>query len=229
MRRITRIVVHCTATREGADYSAADIDRWHEARGWSGIGYHAVVRLDGTIEPGRPEDKIGAHVAGYNSDSLGIVYVGGCQSDGKTPKDTRTIAQRAALLRQVREWMERHQIPVASVVGHYELDTLKACPSFSMPNFRRDLQGAIAPKPAAAVGGPATLAPLLRPPYPDSILAQLVRAALGADTLADAVHRVAEVQEAAGLVPDGIVGAKTWPVLIDHIGAERAALLHPRA
>lgn len=77
MRKINEIIVHCAATAEGKNFKAADIDRWHKQRGWDGIGYHHVVDLDGTIEPGRPESKQGAHCLGHNANSIGVVYVGG--------------------------------------------------------------------------------------------------------------------------------------------------------
>ncbi|MBQ0048079.1 MAG: N-acetylmuramoyl-L-alanine amidase [Prevotellaceae bacterium] len=97
MRTINELIIHCSATAEGKDFTAADIDRWHRVQGWSGIGYHFVIRLDGTVEPGRPIDKAGAHCSGHNANSLGICYIGGIAPDGKTPKDTRTPAQRLSL------------------------------------------------------------------------------------------------------------------------------------
>jgi len=98
MRTIKYIILHCTATAQGKAFTAADIDRWHRARGWKGIGYHYVVRLDGTVEHGRPEAQIGAHCVGVNATSIGVCYVGGLAADGRTPKDTRTPEQRVALL-----------------------------------------------------------------------------------------------------------------------------------
>ena len=221
MRAINRIIVHCTATREGADYSAADIDRWHHARGWSGIGYHAVVRLDGTIEPGRDLSHVGAHVTGHNANSLGLVYVGGCAADGKTPKDTRTPEQYAAILAQVAAWMERFDLPVSAVLGHYELDHLKACPSFDMQQFRRELFAHMNPAPAHPT--PALDLPVLRPPYPATRAAELLRVVLDAADLTDTAARVRMLQSGAGLPADGIVGPKTWPILIDFIGNYSAA------
>lgn len=140
-----RIFVHCTATPAGRDVTATDIDRWHKEKGWAGIGYHAVVRLDGAVEKGRDTNKnddstddIGAHCYGHNRDTLAVVYVGGCNADMK-PADTRTAAQRAALLSQVRAWMKRFRIPLSQVFGHYEFDSGKACPSFDMHEFCREL------------------------------------------------------------------------------------------
>lgn len=127
MRKINEIIVHCTATPEGKNFKAADIDRWHKQRGWDEIGYHHVVDLDGTVEPGRPESKQGAHCLGHNANSIGVVYVGGLASDGKTPKDTRTPQQKAALVKLLTELKQRY--PDATIHGHRDF-AAKACPSF---------------------------------------------------------------------------------------------------
>ncbi len=126
-RKINEIIVHCTATAEGKNFKAADIDRWHKQRGWDGIGYHHVIDLDGTVEPGRPESKQGAHCLGHNANSIGVVYVGGLASDGKTPKDTRTPQQKAALVKLLTELKRRY--PGATIHGHRDF-AAKACPSF---------------------------------------------------------------------------------------------------
>jgi len=127
MRHIDEIIVHCSATRAGADFSASDIDRWHRLRGWNGIGYHYVVRLDGTVEQGRPLEKPGAHCAGHNNRSVGVCYIGGVMSDGVTPDDTRTPAQRTSLLKILKQL--RRQFPGARIRSHRDF-AAKACPSF---------------------------------------------------------------------------------------------------
>lgn len=147
MRKINRIVVHCSATPEGRDVTAADINKMHIARGFKKIGYHYVVRLDGTVETGRKENEIGAHAKGYNANSIGVCYVGGLASDGKTPKDTRTPAQKSALKKLLHTLKQRY--PDARIVGHRDLspDTnhngkvdkwewIKACPCFdAIPEY----------------------------------------------------------------------------------------------
>ena len=90
MRSITEIIIHCSATAEGRDFGVADIRRWHKAQGWTDVGYHYVVRLDGTVQEGRALSEPGAHCKGHNAHSIGICYVGGLAADGRTPKDTRT-------------------------------------------------------------------------------------------------------------------------------------------
>lgn len=128
-RKITDLVVHCAATPAGKPFFAADIRRWHKAQGWSDIGYHFVVDLDGVIEVGRAIGTAGAHVAGHNSTTIGICYVGGVAADGKTPADTRTPAQKAALLELLKTLKAR--FPRAGIRGHRDFPGVaKACPSF---------------------------------------------------------------------------------------------------
>lgn len=129
MRQINYIIIHCSATKAGQDFRAKDIDRWHRERGWDGIGYHKVIDLDGTIEPGRSEAKPGAHCKGHNSDSIGICYIGGLDKNGK-PADTRTELQKAALAGLVADYKRR--FPNAKVVGHRDMPNVhKACPCFN--------------------------------------------------------------------------------------------------
>ena len=130
-RRIEEIIVHCTATPEGRPVSVNTIRGWHIGQGWRDIGYHWVVLLDGTIAPGRPESQVGSHVAGHNSGTLGVVYVGGVGADGKTPKDTRTPAQKAALLELCRALIQRYPA-IRKVTGHNDHTSAKACPSFDV-------------------------------------------------------------------------------------------------
>ncbi|MBQ0023122.1 MAG: N-acetylmuramoyl-L-alanine amidase [Prevotellaceae bacterium] len=129
MREITEIIIHCSATAEGKDFGAADIDRWHKNRGWSCIGYHFVVRLDGTVEQGRQMRMAGAHCAGHNMCSIGVCYIGGCAADGVTPKDTRTEAQKRALKNIVT--VLKACYPNATIHGHREFSA-KACPCFDV-------------------------------------------------------------------------------------------------
>lgn len=132
MRKITEIILHCAATPEGKDFTVADIDRWHRARKFNGIGYHYVIYRDGTVHAGRPVERSGAHCTGHNAQSVGVCYIGGCATDGKTPKDTRTPAQRAALTSLVKKLLK--QYPGATVHGHNEFAG-KACPSFNVKEW----------------------------------------------------------------------------------------------
>ena len=126
-RYINEIIVHCSATAEGKDFTIDDIKRWHLARGFSDIGYHYIIYRDGSINKGRDESKIGAHCTGHNSYSIGVCYVGGVAKDGKTAKDTRTDAQKKSLLSLLRNLKMKY--PQASIHSHKDYAN-KACPSF---------------------------------------------------------------------------------------------------
>ena len=132
MRTINKIIVHCSATQEGRDLDAAEINRWHLKRGWNGIGYHYVVLLDGTIEYGRSIYKQGAHVKGENEGSIGICYIGGVEEErGKNgkwiAKDTRTPEQKESLLLLLKTLKKMHTS--ATIHGHNEF-AAKSCPCF---------------------------------------------------------------------------------------------------
>ena len=146
MRRIDEIIIHCSDSPEGRNDKAEDIRKWHKQRGFSDIGYHFVIDLDGTIEPGRPIEQTGAHCTGHNRNSIGICYIGGAYwrdgvnakgkpikgKDGKAvlmPKDTRTTLQRMAMKELVARL--REQFPDATVHGHREFAN-KACPCFDV-------------------------------------------------------------------------------------------------
>jgi N-acetylmuramoyl-L-alanine amidase len=127
MRDLNRIILHCSATREGKDFSADTIRDWHvKGNGWSDIGYHWVIRLDGSIEVGRPLEKSGAHTKGHNKDSVGVCYIGGCDADGK-PKDTMNPEQEKAWRMIVLSL--RTLYGDLTIHGHNEFAN-KACPSF---------------------------------------------------------------------------------------------------
>tara|TARA_R110000764_G_scaffold162869_1_gene250180 strand:- start:3268 stop:3672 length:405 start_codon:yes stop_codon:yes gene_type:complete len=129
MRDINRIIVHCTATPEGRDVTVGEIRTWHLARNFSDVGYHYLITLNGTVEVGRPESKVGAHVSGHNKDSIGIAYAGGMDKSYKNPKDTRTHPQKEALTWLIKELKDRY--PGSTVHGHNEYSN-KACPSFNV-------------------------------------------------------------------------------------------------
>jgi len=130
-RNVNEVIIHCSATPEGADFTVEDIRKWHLARGWSDIGYHFVVYRNGTIHRARSLEKIGAHVKGRNTNTIGVCYIGGVGLDGKTAKDTRTQAQRDALRWLVTEIAKDPRIKKIS--GHNQY-AAKACPSFNVRN-----------------------------------------------------------------------------------------------
>ena len=130
MRNIDTIIIHCTATKAGEDWDIDDVRRWHVAgNGWSDVGYHALIRLDGTIEYGRPIARQGAGVKGHNKNSLHVVYVGGLNADGK-PQDTMTAAQVRSLYAYVHGVVT--VLGAMELIGHNDLTDEKACPSFKV-------------------------------------------------------------------------------------------------
>ena len=136
MRTVKLLIIHCSAVRPSQRSSAADIDRWHRERGFCGIGYHYVVRRDGSLELGRPIEQTGAHCRNHNRYSIGICYEGGLNARG-LPADTRTKEQKAALIRLLMELKGR--FPEAVIVGHHDLDSHKACPCFDAASEYRDI------------------------------------------------------------------------------------------
>ncbi|MCE9106569.1 N-acetylmuramoyl-L-alanine amidase [Bacteroides pyogenes] len=150
MRELRYLVIHCTATPQGREVSAAEIRRWHTApaskggRGWSQVGYTDMIHLDGSTERlvDNNEDarvdpwEITNGAKGYNSISRHIVYVGGMSADGKTPRDTRTPAQLKALEYYVKDFHRR--FPAVRIIGHNEL-AAKACPSFDVRKWLQSI------------------------------------------------------------------------------------------
>lgn len=132
MRVIDRLVVHCSDSPDTqADIDVNEIRRWHVVgNGWKDVGYHYVIRRDGTIEAGRMESVVGAHVESFNADSLGICWVGRHHMTGE---------QHAALLKLLRELMERYKLGISCVFGHKELDPKKTCPNLDMAKLRKEL------------------------------------------------------------------------------------------
>ena len=126
-RKINAIIVHCSATIEGKNYTVDDIRKWHKQRGFSDIGYHYVIYRDGTIHNGRDVNLVGAHCENHNSHSIGVCYIGGLASDGKTPKDTRTEQQKISLLQLLKKLKSMY--PQSIIYGHRNFSS-KACPSF---------------------------------------------------------------------------------------------------
>ncbi len=152
MARMQYLVIHCTATPEGREVSSSEIRHWHTApvsrggRGWKQVGYTDLIHLDGTVErmvDNNGDDEVDSWevtngAKGYNSVSRHIVYVGGLAKDGRTAKDTRTVAQLKALADYVRTF--RRRFPSVRIVGHNEL-AAKACPSFDVQRWLREIDG----------------------------------------------------------------------------------------
>ena len=137
MRKITEIIVHCSATAAGTDVTAADIARYHKMLGFETIGYHYVVRLDGSVEAGRPLTRIGAHCKGHNANSIGVCYVGGVDALNR-PCDTRTEDQKWGLRKLLMRL--KGLFPEAEIHSHRDF-AAKACPSFDATAEYAGLKG----------------------------------------------------------------------------------------
>lgn len=129
MGEIKFLTVHISDSPKGRGDTAADIHRWHQERGWSGIGYNAVITGDAELQAGRPDYWQGAHVRdfdgngeGDNSDSLGICII----TDTAPDEDQ---------LRILEGWIHNKLMlyPNAEVVGHRDLDGRKSCPNMDIP------------------------------------------------------------------------------------------------
>lgn len=134
-RNILFIAIHCAATFPSMHVDAARIKKWHLERGFNDIGYHFIIARDGTIELGRPISVTGAHVAGYNSTSIGICWIGGVRDENhKEAEDNRTDEQKSTLKQLINELLAEY--PKAIVQGHRDFPKVyKACPSFDVKEW----------------------------------------------------------------------------------------------
>ena len=145
MREIKRIFIHVSASPDDKDWGLKEIKHLHTApktekiqwgkyattgRAWSDVGYHWIVRRDGTVEQGRPESRAGAHARGHNSDSIAIVWMG---------ENDQTEAQKKAIRELVEKKIKEHGLKKEDVYGHYEVEPLKTCPNMDMDAFRESL------------------------------------------------------------------------------------------
>lgn len=126
MRKIDRIILHCSDTPAKMDIGSKEINKWHRQNGWASIGYHYVIRRNGTIEDGRSDATIGAHCYGYNRTSLGICLVG---------RGKYTKAQFEALKTLLKEL--QYKYPDTEIKGHYDFSN-KTCPMFDVEEWLKD-------------------------------------------------------------------------------------------
>ena len=149
MAKLKYLVLHCTATPEGRDVTAAQIRQWHTSpvraggNGWKQVGYTDLIHIDGRVERlvNNNEDanvdpwEITNGAKGYNSVSRHVVYAGGCDSK-MNPKDTRTAAQLKAMEAYVKDFHRR--FPDVRIIGHNEI-AAKACPSFDVQKWLKSI------------------------------------------------------------------------------------------
>lgn len=165
MAKITHIVLHYSATYEDQNLTVKDIDKMHRARGWKMVGYHYVIRRDGVVEEGRPENRTGAHVGGQNTGKIGICCIGGINraTGPNVGVDNRTPAQIRAQIKLIRDLLKRY--PGAKVVGHRDLAATQ-CPGFDVVPWWEKVQKAAEPSPVQSK-------PIQTPPKP-SLLAAIL-------------------------------------------------------
>jgi N-acetylmuramoyl-L-alanine amidase len=128
VRELNEIIVHCSDTRTNQSFSIDTVKQWHLSRGFSDVGYHYYIRLDGMLEEGRPIEKAGAHCKGHNSNSIGVCFEGGKKENGQ-PWDKPTDEQICTWdsLKENLLW----RFGELKISGHYEYST-KTCPNFDV-------------------------------------------------------------------------------------------------
>lgn len=138
-RPINEVILHCTATLASQVVTMEQIRRWHVAEnGWADVGYHYVIDQQGNVMRGRKVSQQGAHCKGHNQTSIGICYIGGLDDDTATPADTRTPAQKKAMVELVKSIMWEFGLRPEHIHCHNEFSN-RACPCFSISSFRREL------------------------------------------------------------------------------------------
>lgn len=224
-RRTTNlIVIHCSATRPSQNIGVKEIDQWHRnpPNKWVMIGYHFVIRRDGTVEIGRPVDCIGAHVyppAGINSRSVSICLIGGVkESDGKTPENNFTPEQWVSLNSLVDQMLIKY--PNAEVDGHGNISKDRACPSFNVKEWLRTRKPSTH-SDVISKAKPVQVRPVLKRGDKGDTVKDLQRFLKMAKNDIDGIFGpmtdsyVKAFQLANKLTVDGIVGPKTWQKLTE--------------
>lgn len=136
MRTINEIIIHCTDTELGNDYSVTEIDKWHRKRGFAEIGYHYIIHPDGMIDIGRAVTKVGAHCKGHNRYTIGVAYIGG-RKDGKYT-NTMTTFQVIAMTNLLNLLCLMYP-SIKAINGHNHYSS-KLCPCFNVPKFVKEME-----------------------------------------------------------------------------------------
>lgn len=127
---INEIIVHCSDTRIDQNFDISDIRSWHKQRGWSDVGYHYYIKLDGTVQYGRPIDVKGAHVKGRNYRSIGICFEGGKKEDGSMWE--RPNYNQVESFRKLKNSINNALGRELEVNGHRKYSSIKTCPNFDV-------------------------------------------------------------------------------------------------
>ena len=126
------IVIHCTQTPPGMDVDVDKITQWHKNRGFDTIGYHYLIKRDGTLQVGRDEDVTGAHARAVNGTSIGVALVGGGTVDMGWENNFEPV-QFETLKSILLKLKDKYNIE--KIIGHYQVDDKKGCPSFDVPKW----------------------------------------------------------------------------------------------
>ncbi len=124
--KVEKLIIHCSDSPQGRGDDAETIHQWHKAKGWDGIGYHAVILEDGTVQNGRPDFWPGSHAYGYNTKSLGICLIG---------NGSYTTKQFEALAYWLIAKAAKHDVAAHDIIGHCDVSS-KACPKFDVEAFK---------------------------------------------------------------------------------------------
>lgn len=195
LRTIETIIIHCADTPpewmagRSVEEKIAEIDRWHRARGWAGIGYHYVIDRDGSIGKGRPLSRVGAHTRGHNRDSVGICLIGGRGGSRRDAFSQHfTPEQNTALRRLIKEIENRVGQPL-DVFGHYHFDPHRECPCFDVERWLSGDEPRKSPLESTTIqatgaGAVATIGGVIQSIGVLDRQAQIIAIALGAIVLA---------------------------------------------
>ena len=134
-KKTEMIVVHCAATKPSMDIGFKEIRKWHvEDNGWDAVGYHYIIRRDGTQEVGRPEAFQGAHAPAVNSKSIGVCLVGGMAEDGGA-ENNFTLEQFLTLKDLIKK-LKMTNPNIVEIVGHCDIqDNKPNCPGFNLKEW----------------------------------------------------------------------------------------------
>ena len=127
MRRIKELIIHCSDTPSSMDVGVDTIRKWHLERGWTDVGYHYVIRRDGSLEVGRPEEKIGAHCSGHNSNSIGVCLVG----EGEYTEEQYDCLYHLICILKIK-------YKDSVIYPHNHFNQNKSCPMFDLGCFLSD-------------------------------------------------------------------------------------------
>lgn len=130
IRKITKIVIHCSDSPDDKDFNVDDIRQWHKKRGWNDVGYHFVITRSGELQLGRDIEIIGAHTRGYNSNSIGICWVG---------SKLISLEAYSTLVQICLKLLDKYNLSCENILGHSELNPHKTCPNLNMEKFREHL------------------------------------------------------------------------------------------